>query len=89
VAVRDETGRNRYVAFRPPQPPPSRHELNRNLGDRSWRLTVYDNDDVAILRVPHEDAARAREAIEAEGGVPVTTSGTIKKAKQRAAGVQK
>lgn len=75
--------RDRYVAFRPPEPAPSRHDLNVRLGDRSWRLTVY-TDEVGILRVPHTDTHEARAALEGEGASPITTSGTIHAAKRRA-----
>lgn len=78
-----ETARTRYVAFRPPDPVPSRHELNRRLGPASWRLTVYD-DELGILRVPHTDAEDARDELEAIGAEPVTTSGTIRAAEERA-----
>lgn len=81
MVVKDEVGRRRYVAFQPPQPRPSRHDLNRRLGPRSWRLTVYTGE-VGILRVPHDDAGRARSALEAEGATPLTTSGTIRAAKE-------
>lgn len=79
--------RDRYVAFRPPEPRPSRHELNVALGDRSWRLTVYE-DEVGILRVPHTDAREARRSLEARGAEPLTTSGTIRAAKERAGVVE-
>lgn len=78
-----ERGRTRYVAFRPPKPAPSRHELNQRLGPSSWRLTVYD-DELGILRVPHTDAGDARRALEEAGAEPVTTSGTIRAAEARA-----
>jgi RNase P/RNase MRP subunit POP5 len=57
--------------------------MNVRLGDRSWRLTVYE-DEVGILRVPHRDADEARRALGDEGADPITTSGTIKAAKERA-----
>lgn len=76
-------GRQRYVAFVPPEPRPSRHELNVQLGPRSWRLTVYEAD-VAIVRVPHTDADEARRRLEDVGAFPLTTSGTIRAAKRRA-----
>lgn len=85
VTVGSSRDRGRYIAFRPPEPRPSRHELNVRLGPRSWRLTVYEQD-VGILRVPHRDVDEARKALEAEGASPTTTSGTIKAAKKRAGG---
>lgn len=81
MAVEHE--RPRYIAFAPPAPRPSRHQLNKKLGDRSWRLTVY-TDDVGILHVPHTDAEDARETLEALGAEPITTSGTMLQAKERA-----
>lgn len=81
--VGSTTVRDRYIAFRPPEPRPSRHEMNVRLGDRSWRLTVYDGE-VGILRVPHTAAREARRALEDEGASPITTSGTIHAAKKRA-----
>jgi RNase P/RNase MRP subunit POP5 len=83
VDVGSTRARHRYIAFHPPEPRPSRHEMNVRLGDRSWRLTVY-TDEVGILRVPHTDARQARESIAREGASPITTSGTIRAAKQRA-----
>lgn len=83
MVVKDEVGRRRYIAFEPPEDLPPRHELNRQLGDRSWRLTVY-TDEAGILRVPHTDVQDARDQLEALGATPVTTSGTIKRAKRRA-----
>lgn len=83
VVVKDQVGRRRYIAFEPPQPRPSRHELNRRLGPRSWRLTVYTGE-VGILRVPHVDAETARSSLAEEGATPLTTSGTIRAAKERA-----
>jgi RNase P/RNase MRP subunit POP5 len=77
----DGDQRTRYIAFESPTPAPSRHELNTELGPPSWRLTVYD-DGVGVLRVPHTDAEAARAALEAAGARPVTTSGTIRNAKQ-------
>lgn len=43
--------------------------------------------ELGILRVPHVDAEDARGALEAEGGLPITTSGTILAAKKRAGGI--
>lgn len=40
--------------------------------------------DVAILRVPHTDAERARRILEERGHRPLTTSGTIRRAKEQA-----
>lgn len=86
MRVGSRTERDRYVAFRPPEPRPERHALNVRLGPRSWRLTVY-TEELGILRVPHTDAEDAREALEAEGASPITTSGTIQAAKRRAGGI--
>jgi RNase P/RNase MRP subunit POP5 len=83
VSVGSTSERDRYIAFRPPEPRPSRHDLNVRLGERSWRLTVYD-DEVGILRVPHTEAGDARDALTQQGAEPVTTSGTIAAAKKRA-----
>ncbi len=74
--------RHRYIAFEPPTPRPSRHAFNEQIGPRSWRLTVYE-DDVGILQTPHTDAKDARDALENLGAEPITTSGTILQAKKR------
>ncbi len=75
--------RPRYIAFDPPRPRPSRHALNEAIGPPSWRLTVYTSG-LGILRVPHTDAEEARKALEEAGADPLTTSGTIRAAKDRA-----
>lgn len=83
MVVKDEVGRRRYIAFERPEAGLSRHELNRRLGPRPWRLTVY-TDAVGILRVPHTDVEDARAQLVSLGATPLTTSGTIKAAKKRA-----
>lgn len=81
MVVKDKAGRRRYILFDAPDPAPSRGGFSKRIGDRPWKLTVYTGDQ-GILRVPHTDVDDARAFLEAQGARPVTTSGTIKKAKQ-------
>lgn len=82
VTVKDRVGRRRYIAFRVPEPYPSRRELERLVVQGSWRLTAYEQG-VAVLRVGHRDAAEARVSLAKAGLTPLTTSGTIRQAKRR------
>lgn len=81
MVVKDKVGRRRYILFEAPDPAPSRRRFSQRIGDRSWKLTVYE-DGKGILRVPHTEVDEARSFLEDLGGTPVTTSGTIKAAKR-------
>ena len=82
VVVKDRVGRRRYILFQAGEPWPSRSDWSRTIGDRPWKLTVYEAGK-GILRVPHTQVDAARAFLTGQGATTLTTSGTIKGCKAR------
>jgi RNase P/RNase MRP subunit POP5 len=82
VVVKDRVGRRRYILFEVPDQRPSRRAFSGDLPEPAWKLTVY-TDELGILRVPHTEVEEARAYLEGIGAPTVTTSGTIRAAKEK------